>query len=453
MARSTPVRPVAKKRRSDHLRRNKRLRRHLDRRRSHSRPDPLRLWSRTVPAPRFRDTAILKIPQRFSFITDPEEALDTLNSMVTSLNDPRVGSVFFDHSDCELLDLDASAVMDALFLAKKGSFRRGSRISALGSYSKKNDDVNVLLISNGIIRNLDVARPRDLPVGLRERLRIFPLKRGFKSPPWESSDVERTSTFLVEFFDSCLRMEGFRLKDDKRSNLMDLVAETVNNAEEHSGQPDSAREPSWYAIGYHKGSEVPGRGGECHIVLFNFGRSVYDSLRLPETSEKLKEEISRLADTHRRNGFFEKLAEITRHIGIFRVRWWQEDALWTLYALQEGVSRFRHLPGAEDRGNGTVRMIGEFLKLASNDPRMIILSGRTWILFDGKHSMRTVIRNGEERKVIAFNAENDLYLPPDANYVRTLDGNFPGTLVSLKFTLRNEDLAKVSEGLSEDDDR
>lgn len=441
-----------RRRRQDLLRRNKRLATRISRPQKKALLTPLRLWPTARPAPRERNTAYLKIPEEFSFITDPEGAIDVLDKMVASLRDRRVGTVFFDHSDCELLDLCASAVMDAMFLAGKRYARhRNRQILAGGSYSTKNDDVNVLLVSNGIIKNLNIAKTRKIPPTLKEKLRIFSLKPGFHTPPEKTSDVERTSTQLVQFFNSCLAMEGFRLKDDKAANLMDLVAEVVNNSEEHSGEPPTELEPNWYVIGYHKRSDVPGKGGECHIVLFNFGHSVYESLKLPETSLQLKEEISRLADLHRKNGYFERIFEIPRRLSILRSRVWQEDALWTLYALQEGVSRFRHSPGGEDRGNGTVQMIEFFMKLASDDPEMVLLSGRTWILFDGTYSMKTIIRNGEERKIIAFNEGNDLNLPPDPKYVRTLDMPFPGTLVSLKFTLRREDLAKVSEGLRNDE--
>jgi hypothetical protein len=173
----------------------------------------------------------------------------------------------------------------------------------------------------------------------------------------------------------------------------------------------------------------------------------------PETSELLKEEVSKLVDLHKRAGFFELIAEVTKRLGIYRFQWWKEEALWTLYALQEGVSRLRHSPGGEDRGNGTVRLIEYFMKLASDDPKMVIISGSTWILFDGTHQLGTIRKGEEDRKIIAFNETNDLALPPDPKFVRTLKKAFPGTLVSLKFRLRGEDLAKVAEGLGEDEHR
>jgi hypothetical protein len=401
------------------------------------------LWASAQAAPREKRTAYIKIPSEFSFITDPEGAIDALEQLVNSLRDNRVGSVSFDHSECGALDLCASAVMDALFIAGQRNARnRGRRIGAGGFFSMVNDDVNVLLRGNGILKNLNHPNSRKIPPGLMKRIKIFPLKEGHRTPPAVSSDVERTATRLVGFFNGCLEMEGYRLKDEKQSNLMDLIAEVVVNAEEHSGESTDRLNPAWYAIGYYRRSEDPGKGGECHIALFNFGRSIFESLKLPETSEKLKEEISRLADVHRAHGYFAILVSIPKRLLLIPTNFWQEDALWTLYALQEGVSRFRHLPEGVDRGNGTVRMIEFFMKLASDDPKMVILSGRTWILFDGSHTLQTIIKDGEERQVIAFNKENDLSLPPDWKYVRTLGRRFPGTLVSLKFTLRAEDLAR-----------
>jgi hypothetical protein len=427
------------------LRRNKRSERQRRRPEKAEQGGPLRHWASSEAAPREKKTAYIQIPDDFSFISNPEDAIDALEQLVNSLRDNRVNTVSFDHSRCENLDLCASAVMDALFIAGQRSARhRGRRIGAGGFLSKANDDVNVLLRSNGILKNLNHPNSKKIPPGLMKRIKIFPLKAGHRTPPAESSDVELTASRLVGFFNDCLEMEGFRLRDEKGSNLMDLIAEVVVNAEEHSGESGDRLNPAWYAIGYYKRSEDPEKGGECHIALFNFGRSIFESLKLPETSDKLKGEISKLAEVHRIRGYFAILVSIPKRLLLIPTHFWQEEALWTLYAMQEGVSRFRHLPEGVDRGNGTVRMIEFFMKLASQDPKMVVLSGRTWILFDGTHALRTIIRSGEERQVMAFNEQNDLSLPPDWKFVRTLSRSFPGTLVSLKFTLRAEDLAKSS---------
>jgi len=64
---------------------------------------------------------------------------------------------------------------------------------------------------------------------------------------------------------------------------------------------------------------------------------------------------------------------------------------------------------------------------------MVIVSGSTYIEFDGKYEMRP---NHDGVRIIAFNETNDLTEKPDPSYVRRLAGvSFPGTLISLKFPL------------------
>jgi hypothetical protein len=216
----------------------------------------------------------------------------------------------------------------------------------------------------------------------------------------------------------------------------------LDNAEQHAGGS-----PEWYTIGYYDRLEDPEDGGTCHIVLLNFGQTIYESLNSEQTSPEMIRAIKDLADTHRSRGWFKVMAK--NFDILFPI--WEEQALWTLYSLQEGVSRFRNLQGGEDRGNGTVKMIEFFSDVASGNPQMALVSGRTHIFFDNKYKMATrTVAGGEQRKVIAFNESNDLNERPDHHYVKSISGNFPGTLISLRFQLRRADLANIRERLSED---
>ena len=42
-----------------------------------------------------------------------------------------------------------------------------------------------------------------------------------------------------------------------------------------------------------------------------------------------------------------------------------------------------------------------------------------------------------DKRIIAFNKENDIYAPPDRNNVIKMSEYFPGTVISLKFYLDN----------------
>ena len=52
--------------------------------------------------------------------------------------------------------------------------------------------------------------------------------------------------------------------------------------------------------------------------------------------------------------------------------------------------------------------------------------------------------DSEDRRIIAFNSENDLAIPPDRTHVKCLKGvEFPGTIVSIRFPLPEKALQNV----------
>lgn len=81
---------------------------------------------------------------------------------------------------------------------------------------------------------------------------------------------------------------------------------------------------------------------------------------------------------------------------------------------------------------------------------MGLVSGKTYILFDGKYKLREkALPDGEKRQIIAFNEENNLEIPPSHTHVQSLPFKFPGTLVSLRFILHREYLRRVREVVDE----
>ncbi len=399
---------------------------------------PLSAWPILGSVEPMEGVVGISIPEVFSFIDNPAQTLGTLYRLRTAIENRNAREIFFDHSKCRYLDLCASVVTDVLVLRGKKQRRlQGANFSARGVFSPE-VDVNVLLKASGILKHLGVPEAV-LPKEVQQRLKLCPLWTGKPSPPERTSDSELAATALMRFFDSCLSTERYVLKDEWKGKLISLITEVLDNCEQHAN-----RDHYWYTIGHFNQFEKE-PGGQCHIVLFNLGDSIYESLKRNDTPESTKRQISDLASIHRNRGFF----------GLGRAEW-DEETLWTLYALQEGVSRFTDAPGGQDRGNGTVKMIKFFTDLAGEQPKMALVSGKTFILFDGKYQLRDkLFEGGEKRKVIAFNEQNDLGAPPDGNYVRSLPFKFPGTLVSLRFILHREFLKSVREVLDErkQDDR
>jgi hypothetical protein len=108
---------------------------------------------------------------------------------------------------------------------------------------------------------------------------------------------------------------------------------------------------------------------------------------------------------------------------LFSQSWRQSDLL-TLIALQGHVSS-KNVSKDNTRGQGMGDLIDFFQRVhqecsenGSIKAKMAIVSGGTYILFDGTYKMREVTGRG---KVIVFNVANDPYQKPDPAYVKPLE--------------------------------
>jgi hypothetical protein len=273
-----------------------------------------------------------------------------------------------------------------------------------------------MLLASGLPKQLGIAPA--IPEDINSKIILLDLIVGEASDkPMKTTRQELAATKLRKYIDQCLGTEGYQLTDDGKSKLLQLVTEMLDNAEQHSRTDDR-----WHVIAYFSRMEAES-GGICHIAIFNFGDSISQSLRHSDADE-IKREIKALASFHRNKNWF----------GLSN---WKDEVLWTLYALQQGITRFAGTAEGQLRGNGTVTMIEFFEDLAGPGARMCLVSGSAYVLFDGTHRLTEGRRGTSDVrwKVIAFNDLNDLYVPPDGKYVHALKDRFPGTVVSLRFQI------------------
>lgn len=384
----------------------------------------LNIW-RPIQGAHFSRHYRFVVPKTFSFLDNLEESLDALADLGLRLASDFTTSVYIDHSICDQLDLCASGVLDVLLI--RAHRYRKSRIQRAGQYSS-NAKVNLLLRSIGLLANISHS-DANLPHDVMKPFELFRLSIGHRSDPAKSTETEHVSGELVDFLNKCVLRLGYELLPDWKANLAGMISETLDNAEQHA-----FRDSEWYVIAYFEQRFVGDIGGDCHLVLFNFGDSIYQSLRRSTTPKPLRERIEALAKHHRNLNFF----------GHNRSKW-TEETLWTLYALQQGVSRFKGNPGSEDRGNGTVKMIEAIGQLCAGGRKVVLVSGSTCIEFDGRFTMKDESVDGDFQKIIAFNESNSLLSPPDPKAVRGLRGFFPGVLLSVRFDLTRANLATKNE--------
>ena len=352
----------------------------------------------------------MQFPENFSFIETPDETLESLWQFMMLARDG-AKAINVSQVNISAIDYCANSVLAALALEARASLQTRFR----GQFPT-NLEVLEIIVATGLPKVLGVTLP-NLP-----KFRTLPLIHGGKSGTAldTSSSKEKTAENLVDFLARCVGDYGARLTRDARRRFFELLGEVLANAEDHSGRGD------WYVAAYMR-RPSPKSIGDCHVVIFSFGQTIEKSLTTLPLDAELRTQIESLVEDHSRRRLLH--------------RDWTAENLWTLYALQEGVTRYY---SEVDRGHGTAEMIQAFQDLGrssdlAKQPRMCIVSGRTYILFDGTHSMKLQrVPSGQERRIIAFNTENDLRKPPDAGYIRSLEQTFPGTLISMRFYLDSE---------------
>lgn len=356
----------------------------------------------------------ITIPNTFSFSQNANETIEILKMIVFAGINKDVKIIEFDHTKCVELGICASTIMDVLLMEIK-EYRQKLTIEESEKNLKFKTRKKVLRIkgklqSEGKIKDiLEVS-------GILKHLGFeFEEKVGFKKLELISNGRPGlVSTKVVSYISDCLSTQKRILSNDGKNILSELVGEVIANCSEHAGESCN-----YYTLG-HYFSDKDNNFGECCLTIFNFGQSIYESLQ--KSTKTICKILKQATNRHRR--YFVKGK-------------WNEESLWTVYALQDGISRCRDKKKDPDRGSGTIKLIEHFTDIGNKrkdvSPVMSLTSGHINILFSDKTRLETKKYGKYERKVIAFNENNNLSLPSDSENVRILENYFPGTVLSMKF--------------------
>jgi hypothetical protein len=158
---------------------------------------------------------------------------------------------------------------------------------------------------------------------------------------------------------------------------------------------------------------------EVRIIIYNFGETIFETLsgNLPPD---MKAQINHVLDIHTSKNFF-----------LFGQNFTRENAL-TLLAIQEGISS--KLTDDKSRGHGLTDFIEHCFEL-TDQTRIRIISGNTAIKIDSKYKLSKMNFLGRERRIIAFNENNDIFEKPDPNHVETMAVKFPGVIIETQIPL------------------
>jgi hypothetical protein len=358
------------------------------------------------PIPRVRGRYHrLRAPRTFSFIDNPNGTIDFLNSLI---GESMAGTkaLYIDQSGHERLDLCAGTVLNAVAFEARNNI--GTRFA--GRYPQS-EALATMVVAAGLPALFDLTDVT-LP-----NVETFEVRKGTRinADGSASSNLEDIGHSLVSYIRRCFARHRRSLSGDDLSRLGKIIGEVLANANEYG-------DGVWWVSGFMR-TDDDNPVGECHLSFLNFGTSVAQSLQtLPPGP--LRSEIEGLVRTHESRRLFLPDGP------------WSEEALWTLYALQEFVT-CHHETRGKIRGLGTADIFSAFQELGrtidqSVTPRMCLVSGTTHFLFDGRFPMD---KDARGRRVLALNSTNDLGRPPETGVVTRLERPFPGTLLSLHFFL------------------
>lgn len=384
--------------------------------------------------PKFTYCYSPKVPQVFSITDNPKATFSFINRLVAVLYHQTAFYIDIDYSNCRQLDIDAQITMDVILRDFIQTFKNYDKhglvkISEINATNFSDPDIQKILVSVGtpqILKGIQVNYQGVITYPLCSRGRG---RETGELSAQQYKDVDTTS--LVSYVIKCLEHLGQKLTPTRRSNLCQVIGEILINAEEHSTVPFR------HSVGYFEEKIIKGRKcGVFRLAIFNFGQTIYEKFRdrdcpTPDTVNRMKE----LSKKYTKKGFFTR-------------RRFEEECLWCLYALQQGVTtkvNFR------SRGNGSIEFLENFLSLKSdmnsNDDisRLHILSGNTKIIFDGSYQIAQIRRDGSPLKILSFNSLNTLEEPPDKNFVKFVPNYFPGTMITAKILISSDDIVPISQ--------
>lgn len=360
----------------------------------------------------------VRIPVSFSVSEQPDETIELLRELYTFGKCENVEEILFDYSECEFLGLSASTIMDIILIIIVEYRKKTKKLKLFGRFPK-NQMVKDILLESGLLHHLNFGHKIEYD---KHNVEKFDVVSGEVGGDDKLSGT--IATELTDYFNRCLLHQGMKLNNDGILFLVTLLGEVIDNCEIHGGE-----QATWYTQGHYEDNIIKNYG-EMQLLFLNLGKTIYEGLEY-DSSKETKERLEYFYERHDK----------------FLSPNWNKEMIFTVFALQEGISRLRdkNVEGYETRGTGTVSLIENLSLIGKCDdgqvPEMTIISGRTYIKFDGRYEMKEKSFENDpafgsgKKKIIAFNKENDIYKPPDSKNVYKLEENFPGTVISLRFYL------------------
>jgi len=371
-------------------------------------------------------------PRNFTFHKNHDVSILFLKRVISSITlSPK--SITIDFTNCSVTEL-ATILILQIFLFEQEEFKLKYNRNSFSQLSRainvkpsKSIAVNKILLALEIIDSLDneeiskeeMYLPLKLNIGAKARKSLFENNKG------------AICMRIIKFIDTSLMGVNYKLNTRGRLYMDSLIAEILGNAEDHS---DINR---WYVNGVSfKTYEDHMTIVELNLSIVNFGYSIFEGFVDTKSDniliyKKLEDAYEVYRNNISKSGFFGSAL--------------QKECLFTLFALQEGISRIKY--EYPSRGNGTMNFIRAFFDLGGlgdeipkYKPILNFFSGKTSLNCDYKYKP---FQKGNFW-ILALNEEKDLSLQPDRKCLNLKNEYLPGTILQVKVFLNEEYFTKLT---------
>ena len=383
------------------------------------------------------DNGVVHMPESFSICENVEATILALRQVISVLFvEQNHDQALFDYSNCHSIGIEAQALMDVIlseyrkFINQCSNFSRHASVNTFpyvfGGRNITDKDVQKLMFSVGSPANLGI-REKDFEDVLKLPMRSHnALTSRMRERIIAQKEIDTTE--IVDHVVACLATMKKKLTPEKLQDLSTVVGEILINAEEHSTYHHR------FSMAFFQDRKENGKHyGLFRFVILNFGASIYDNFS--NNDQCPPEIIERMRSLSQ---------QYTKH-KLFREKVFEEETLWTLYALQQGVTS---VPGKR-RGSGTIQFIRSFFNIkgsldVDNISKMIILSGNTEVIFDGRYGITEKKEGNNKYNMMTFNDSGCIEDAPDPNYVRKSKYCFPGTMITASILLNEDDVKELN---------
>jgi NADPH-dependent 7-cyano-7-deazaguanine reductase QueF-like protein len=365
---------------------------------------------------------------------------NSYNQTMIALSDI-VGSIFtydiknttLDFSQCQLTDSATLFLLQVLRLEFQNRARTFNRYLTQLKVStdvtvkiSSNSEVNRLMFLAGLLPEVSI----DPAEGMEPISTTGYLTGSKQQKHYHENRKGKVTTQIVNYVNECLEAHNCVLTSDGRNDMDGMIAELLNNAEDHS--PFN----NWYISANFCRRIDPNNNdviGEFNLAVLNFGYSFYEGLQA--TAEE-NHEIYDPLNKH-----------VTNLIQKYPYKHCTRENLFTLAALQENISRLRYKQ--ESRGYGAMKFIRSMFDIGDYEdvskhfsPKLTLFTGTTQLICDNSYKPY----NKDDVYYVSLNPQNDLMFPPEPTHLQSLKYRFPGTLLSVKLFLNEQHLIAKLNG-------